>query len=745
MRFRVLLFTLILFILPFTQKASAQYSGRIGDRIDLPQPILPGGYEVLTSVYYSTSKHLEVASGTSSVYIRSFFTGHETVTCDYYCVRQYYSGDRIWEDYKSGTTYYYISCTSSPDSGPTPGSDPKPNPNYDAEDPHYYNIDYGWWGTITIKKGESKTIYHDYNIVDYSGVKSIVWSDYGSFGFDISSQNKSSCTITGRYPCSDQKLWCLMKYGNSTYKAYYSIDVIESIEPFGITMSTPVVTLTENESYTLSYSLVPTNADTNTSVTWSSDDTSIATVTSSGKISAVKPGTTFVRAKTANGKTDFCQVTVEKAPFIKALSAHLGGYHSLVVKSDGSLWSCGRNFNGQLGNGETEDRNKFVKVLNNVASVYAGEYYTLAVKNDNSLWSFGKNSYGVLGDGTNTDKHSPQKISDNVKFCIGGNSNTLYIKKDDSLWGCGRNSNGELGTGDIEKVLSPKKIMDNVSSVAINRYTLIVKKDGSLWGCGTRGTYSNGTTKDKLKPTKITDDVKSVEMGSKDYFVIKNDNSLWACGERFLGTWGHNETELVKIMDDVLKVTSESTFVIKKDGSLWACGYNSYGELGDGTTNSRKIFVKIMDNVRDVKTDGRSTYIIKKDNTLWSCGYNEYGQLGDGSKINRSTPIKIMDDVSTVSVSNHSWCHIVKNDGSLWACGNNGFGQLGDGTTTERHTPVMVIEGDPSYTGIQDVVISAEEMSETRVKEGIFSISGQRISAPRKGINILNGKKVIVR
>lgn len=508
--------------------------------------------------------------------------------------------------------------------------------------------------------------------------------------------------------------------------------------------------MSPESTYKLEATIFPSNANVNTSIAWSSDNTSVATVDSKGTVTAKGLGAATIVAKTGNGKIAKCEVIV-RGPVV--VSAYVGDLHSLVVKSDGSLWSCGHNDYGQLGDGTTTNRSKFVKVMNDVASVYAGEDYSLVIKRDNSLWNFGCNSYGLLGDGTNIHRYSPINTMDNVKFCTGARDNTLYIKKDDSLWGCGRNFSGELGTGNTERVLTPKKIMDNVSSVSIQNYTLIVKKDGSLWGCGRGGTYVNDPTTNRLEPIKIADDVKSVDMGAKNYFVIKNDNSLWACGKNLVGPWGHDETELVKVMDDVYKVTSAhgySTFVIKNDGSLWGCGSNSFGQLGNGTPYGSTIFKKIMDNVRDVKTDGTSTYIIMKDNSLWSCGYNQYGQLGDGTTINRTTPVKIMDDVSTISVyenvSGSLWfCLIVKNDGSLWACGNNSFGQLGDGTTTGRAAPVMIMEGDPSYTGIQDVVISDDEMPETKAQNGVFSISGQRLSTPQKGINIINGKKYVIK
>ena len=40
-----------------------------------------------------------------------------------------------------------------------------------------------------------------------------------------------------------------------------------------------------------------------------------------------------------------------------------GGYHSMVLKADGTVWATGDNRYGQLGDGTTNDKTSFVKVL----------------------------------------------------------------------------------------------------------------------------------------------------------------------------------------------------------------------------------------------------------------------------------------------------------------------------------------------------------------------------------------------
>ena len=99
-------------IIPYIANAQ-YYSGEVGEYISLPEPSLSGGYEIYNCNFYSTSDYLDVAVGTNRVKILKEFSGYETVCCDYYCVRQYTVAGHVYEDYKNGTEYYMISCSSS--------------------------------------------------------------------------------------------------------------------------------------------------------------------------------------------------------------------------------------------------------------------------------------------------------------------------------------------------------------------------------------------------------------------------------------------------------------------------------------------------------------------------------------------------------------------------------------------------------------------------------------------------------
>ena len=135
---------------------------------------------------------------------------------------------------------------------------------------------------------------------------------------------------------------------------------------------------------------------------------------------------------------------------IKQVSA--GGYFSLVIKTDSSLWACGSNDRGQLGDGTTTDRLTPTRIETETwVSVSAGYRYTMAIKAGGTLWAWGRNDSGRLGDGTSgyVIKSTPTRIGSDANWTSvsAGFMHTMAIKTDETLWAWGSNSMGELGDG----------------------------------------------------------------------------------------------------------------------------------------------------------------------------------------------------------------------------------------------------------------------------------------------------------
>ena len=85
------------------------------------------------------------------------------------------------------------------------------------------------------------------------------------------------------------------------------------IKPSSISLNTNELTLTINKTYKLKASVIPNNAE-DTSVTWSTSDSSIVSV-SNGEIKALKVGTANITVKTVNNITASCKVIVKDIEF----------------------------------------------------------------------------------------------------------------------------------------------------------------------------------------------------------------------------------------------------------------------------------------------------------------------------------------------------------------------------------------------------------------------------------------------
>ena len=93
-------------------------------------------------------------------------------------------------------------------------------------------------------------------------------------------------------------------------KATCSVNVIKKEVPVtSVIIDKATLTLVEGKNETLTAAIYPSNA-TNKSLTWTSSNTSVATVSNSGKVIGVAKGQTIITVNSSNGKSSSCTVTV---------------------------------------------------------------------------------------------------------------------------------------------------------------------------------------------------------------------------------------------------------------------------------------------------------------------------------------------------------------------------------------------------------------------------------------------------
>ena len=593
-------------------------------------------------------------------------------------------------------------------------------------------------GTYHLKVGDSQRL----SFTPHDGIltHTIRWVSYSS-SIAVSEYIGTTATIKVLAPISVSRVIVRCEYEyvkyNGNFPYYFSAAedftiYVDPSDPTNITLQSSL-TLNVGDFATLTPTLYPSGAETELS--WSSSNSSVASVSASGKVFGGEAGSANITVRTSNGLSATCRVTVRNP----VLSLRVNPAAGLLEKGSSVTLTAGSN-NADIYytlDGSVPTRNSLVysspiPIDRNVtlkaiaycdgytqSSVVTADYTVTSLKTvgcypENNAENVGRNAIPSItfnSEISESDKWNDIKLKNGSTVIPGEkiiSGNTLYFVPDEPLE-YNKSYTFTLPADAVKTdlnepnfsysssfTMSISYIVTNVSTRG-GSHTLAVKTDGSLWGWGanTLGQLGDGTTTRRHSPVKIMNGVLSVSAGQNYTMAIKADGSLWACGSNYSGELGDGTiTERhfpVKVMNDVLSVSTDvSTLAIKTDDSLWGWGANVRGLLGDGTTTERHSPVKIMNDVLSVSTRVFQTLAVKTDGSLWGWGDNTFGQLGDGTTTERHSPVKIMEDVLSVSAGDDHTLAI-KTDGSLWAWGGNSFGQLGDGTTTERHSPVKVM------------------------------------------------------
>lgn len=298
------------------------------------------------------------------------------------------------------------------------------------------------------------------------------------------------------------------------------------------------------------------------------------------------------------------------------VSVAAGFDQSLALKSDGTVWAWGSNKYGQLGNGTNTDSRTPVQVggrntLTGVIAVAGGGYCSIALKRDGTVWAWGRNLVSEKGKGSNSGSNVPVQVGGKNPLAgvvaiatTGGHS--LVLKNDGTVWAWGLNMFGQLGNGSFVESDVPVQVggetpLTGVVAIAAGYdNSLALKNDGTVyaWGENSWGQLGNGGKADSNTPVQVgggtpISDVVAVSCGDGQSLALKSDGTVWAWGTNYyeeLGT-GNNvssslpvqvggKTPLTQV--DAIAGGVGFSLALKSDGTLWAWGRNDYGELGTG-------------------------------------------------------------------------------------------------------------------------------------------------------------------
>ncbi|XP_072902010.1 RCC1 and BTB domain-containing protein 1-like isoform X1 [Hemitrygon akajei] len=137
-----------------------------------------------------------------------------------------------------------------------------------------------------------------------------------------------------------------------------------------------------------------------------------------------------------------------------------GSNHSMVLTTDGEVYSWGSNSSGQVGSGSgfgstatQATPRRVVHGLENrkVVTIACGQQFSMAVTDNGEVFGWGSNGNGQIGSGISGNHFIPWRLNALQGICVlqiaCGYAHTLALTDDGLLYAWGANAVGQLGSG----------------------------------------------------------------------------------------------------------------------------------------------------------------------------------------------------------------------------------------------------------------------------------------------------------
>lgn len=410
-------------------------------------------------------------------------------------------------------------------------------------------------------------------------------------------------------------------------------------------------------------------------VRWTSTDTAIATIDTTGQISAKQPGSArIIAASGAHADTLLVRLTT-----ITFSSVSTGDFHACGVTTDGALYCWGYGGLGELGIGDTLTVSAPVRVLSTLrfSQVGAGLRHTCALTTSGAAYCWGLNNIGQVGLGApDSDPHVvPQAVSGGVYTALSvGDFHTcaLTITGAAACWGFG--GSGQLGDGHTDLV-NPAPVFVTgglqfsvVSAGQLHTCAITTDSLGNCWGgpeewrlgsaCATSLCYAN--------PQPISGGLKMIAISASEAHscALANDGKAWCWGVNDNGQLGvSRDTSLtgqpVPVVGghvfDRIVAGSYHSCALTSGGAGYCWGANGGGQLGDGTLETRTAPVAVTGGLAFESISAATNYSCGVTTGgaayCWGTDGEAYGVLGSGGdrtvRVVQSAPTPVLGQTVT--------------------------------------------------------------------------------------------------
>lgn len=207
-------------------------------------------------------------------------------------------------------------------------------------------------------------------------------------------------------------------------------------------------------------------------------------------------------------------------PDARVVRAAVGRYHTILLDSEGRVYTFGAGSDGQLGLGDVESRSEPTPVTmlstERIVDIAAGDFHSVFVAEFGYVYTCGSNHSGQLGLGDRVNRTTPSivyklgltALPRFVRAAAGGN-HTILIDRGGHAHACGNNRKGQLGLGDDrECAVTPLPLLHEgkiAQAAAGAMHTVLLDEHGRVYACGNNkaGQLGLGGLKKTNTPTLV--------------------------------------------------------------------------------------------------------------------------------------------------------------------------------------------------------------------------------------------------
>ncbi|XP_070945055.1 X-linked retinitis pigmentosa GTPase regulator isoform X10 [Macaca nemestrina] len=325
------------------------------------------------------------------------------------------------------------------------------------------------------------------------------------------------------------------------------------------------------------------------------------------------------------GKSKFAENNPSKFWFKNDVPVHLscGDEHTAVVTGNNKLYVFGSNNWGQLGLGSKSTISKptCVKALKpeKVKLAACGRNHTLVSTEGGNVYATGGNDEGQLGLGDTEERNTFHVISfftseHKIKQLSAGSNTSAALTEDGRLFMWGDNSEGQIGLKNVTNVCVPHQVTIGkpVSWISCGYYhSAFVTTDGELYMFGEPENGKLGLPNQLLSNhrtpqlvSEIPEKVIQVACGG-EHTVVLTENAVYTFGLGQFGQLGLGtflfETSEPKVIENIRDHTisyiscgENHTALITDIGLMYTFGDGRHGKLGLGLENFTNHFTPTL-------------------------------------------------------------------------------------------------------------------------------------------------------